>query len=431
MNKDSDDDKNDLSTINVNSLNNIVSSLIESNSSSNMQQENSCDALSFMKNEQGETSFTNDTPVATGAGGDDEDDENSAVADVIAAVEQACAAKAAAGPQNTPTTPKSATKKKAAPKPSPNKTINAHSNNSLNSSINADGSSAQKRRKKDPLAPKAPLNGYLVYFNEERAEMRQKNPNIGFGELTKIIAAKWKELPNEEKQKYINEADLDKERYVKQMADYKKSDAYKQYQKDIVNAKMPRVDDANMNGLPASIQSNFPFYQQPGHLQSNQQEPNLNWLQQESQVAGFDIPIFTEEFIEHCKSREHEMRQLRKEIGELEQQNSVLHKHIENMQQSSIRMDNDIERVKNMNNQLQRNLDFFRQNILHYFNGTALPNSQDYPNSSNIDEYIMRMYSIVNQHEQNPNMNDPSYSFAMHAKSIISKINFNSLFEVA
>lgn len=89
----------------------------------------------------------------------------------------------------------------------------------------------QKRRKKDPLAPKAPLNGYLVYFNEERAGMRAKNPNIGFGELTKIIATKWKELPTDSKQKYINEADQDKERYEKEMACYKKSDAYKQFQK--------------------------------------------------------------------------------------------------------------------------------------------------------------------------------------------------------
>lgn len=173
-----------------------------------------------------------------------ENGENNAVADVVAAVEQAVAAKQS----NAPT-------KVAKKKP---KTSNKNSNNNLNNSItstindiasgviNTSPSSAQKRRKKDPLAPKAPLNGYLVYFNEERAEMRLKNPNIGFGELTKIIAAKWKELAADEKQKYINEAELDKERYIKEMADYKKSDAYKQYLKENTQAKIARGEEENL-----------------------------------------------------------------------------------------------------------------------------------------------------------------------------------------
>jgi len=110
------------------------------------------------------------------------------------------------------------------------------------SGLNDMGSpSCQKRRKKDPSAPKAPLNGYLVYFNEERAGMRAQNPNIGFGELTKIIAAKWKELPTEAKQKYINEADQDKERYEKEMACYKKSDAYKQFLKGFISIFLAHI----------------------------------------------------------------------------------------------------------------------------------------------------------------------------------------------
>ena len=45
----------------------------------------------------------------------------------------------------------------------------------------------------------------------------------------------------------------------------------------------------------------------------------------------FDIPIFTEEFLDHNKAREAELRQLRKQNTEYEEQNAILSKHIENM----------------------------------------------------------------------------------------------------
>ena len=364
----------------------------------------------------------------------DEDDEQSklndslsntdAVADVVAAVE--AAAKSNPSGTTSTTTPKSAKKKKSNPSPA-KPTINNHLNSSLNQNDTSPLSSNQKRRKKDPYAPKAPLNGYLVYFNEERAEMRSKNPNMSFGELTKIIATKWKELPNEEKQKYINEADIDKERYVKEMADYKKSDAYKQFLKENAQSKYLRQDESNQSHSEAC------YNKVPGASQP----VNLNWLQNESNVGGFDIPIFTEEFIEHSRNREQEMRTLRKELNELEQQNSVLNKHIDNLKQSTNKIEQDIEHYKNSNNQLQKNLDLFRQTVLHCFNNIPLPNTQDYPTPANIDEYIMRLYNIVNiinQNENNPNnMNDQFYvnnrSFALHVKSVFSKINFNSLFE--
>ena len=316
------------------------------------------------------------------------------------------------------------------------------SQNNNNESLNTSPSSAQKRRKKDPYAPKAPLNGYLVYFNEERAEMRSKNPQMGFGELTKIIATKWKELPTEDKQKYINEADVDKERYVKEMVNYKKSDAYKQYLKENNLAKISR--NGEVENEPAGDHS---------HVEASS-ATDLTWLQQEANIAGFDIPIFTEEFIEHSKSREQEMRQLRKEIAEMEQQNGVLHGQIESLKQlrteknkkflalfkdlffflrSSSKIDADIERFKNSNTQMQKNADLFRQTILHCFNNIALPNTQEYPSPNNIDDYIMKIYSILNATSQVENSNESAYSlnrqFANHVKSVFSKINFNSLFE--
>lgn len=295
-------------------------------------------------------------------------------------------------------TPK-VTKKKAK-----SSTPNKHSVN--------DSHASQKRRKKDPAAPKAPLNGYLVYFNDERADMRMKNPNMGFGELTKIIALKWKDLPAEEKQKFITEADLDKERYVKEMTEYKKSESYKNYVKETSQAKLARNDEMMNNSL-----------QNDGL--GPMSAPNSFSIANESNVAGFDIPIFTEEFIEHSKSRENEMRLVRKEITELEQQNSVLHKHIEIMKQSSTKLDADIDQLQNSNNQVKKKMDTFRQTIINC--NIQLPNTLEYPTPNNIDDYIMRLYSLIANNNASANQND--LAFANHVKSVLTKINFNNLFE--
>lgn len=293
------------------------------------------------------------------------------------------------------------------------KTPNKKKKTSTPKNVTNDAHASQKRRKKDPAAPKAPLNGYLVYFNDERADMRMKNPNMGFGELTKIIAIKWKDLPMDEKQRFITEADHDKERYVREMVEYKKSDSYKNYVKETSQAKLARNDEMLNNSL-----QNDPM--------NSMSTPNSFSIANETNIAGFDIPIFTEEFIEHSKSRENEMRLVRKEITELEQQNSVLHKHIEIMKQSSVKLDNDIERYQTTNNQIKQKMDAFRQTIINC--NIQIPNTMEFPTPNNIDDYIMRLYSIVaNSNPNSGNQNDAA--FTNHVKTALSKINFNTLFE--
>ena len=253
------------------------------------------------------------------------------------------------------------------------------SSTKLDNSPQISSITANKRRKKDPKAPKAPLNGYLVYFNEERVAMRQANPNMSFGELTKIIAIKWKELQPNEKQKYITEAELDKERYVKEMEEYKQSDAYKNYIKEANASKLAKANEKSnlqhqqqqppaviMNGLQqqqsqyniqhqqqwqqhdmsnsatsSTLATSSSMSQQQYYYPQQQQQQQQMYQQQQMNVQQprYDIPIFTDNFVEHNKTREQEVRQLRKEISELEQQNSVLNKHIDNMKQSIMKIE--------------------------------------------------------------------------------------------
>lgn len=73
---------------------------------------------------------------------------------------------------------------------------------------NVDGTAAapegKKRRKKekkikDPNAPKRPPSAYILFQNEVRDEIREKNPGMAYKDVLSMIAEKWKELQPEQK----------------------------------------------------------------------------------------------------------------------------------------------------------------------------------------------------------------------------------------
>ncbi|GFZ49452.1 hypothetical protein JCM24511_07572 [Saitozyma sp. JCM 24511] len=76
---------------------------------------------------------------------------------------------------------------------------------------NVDGTAAapegKKRRKKekkikDPNAPKRPPSAYILFQNEVRDEIREKNPGMAYKDVLSMIAEKWKELQPEQKKVY-------------------------------------------------------------------------------------------------------------------------------------------------------------------------------------------------------------------------------------
>jgi len=79
-----------------------------------------------------------------------------------------------------------------------------------------------KRKPKDKNAPKRALTAYLRYSTETRSSVQKKHPDASFGELQKLISAKWKKLSDSKKKKYMDAYATDKKRYEKEMKAYKK-----------------------------------------------------------------------------------------------------------------------------------------------------------------------------------------------------------------
>jgi hypothetical protein len=154
---------------------------------------------------------------------------------------------------------------------------------------------------KDSKAPKAPLNGYVRFLQDNREKVRKEYPAVPYSEVTRILGTRWSQLPADQKQKYLDEAQKDKERYQRELDEYQQTDAYKSYVKKTKEQEASGSATIRTRGQSAiSTASKGGSKQQSTSLQQQvMHEMELN----EDDIPGCSVPIFTEEFLEHNKSK--------------------------------------------------------------------------------------------------------------------------------
>merc|ERR1712007_39694 len=78
--------------------------------------------------------------------------------------------------------------------------------------------------KKHPSAPKRPLNAYLLWLGDNRAEIAKALPDgHKFGDVAKAGGERWKEASAATKNKYEDRAKTMREEYNKELEAYKAS----------------------------------------------------------------------------------------------------------------------------------------------------------------------------------------------------------------
>ncbi|PIO31078.1 hypothetical protein AB205_0135070 [Aquarana catesbeiana] len=112
----------------------------------------------------------------------------------------------------------------------------------------------------------------------------------------------------------------------------------------------------------------------------------------------FDIPIFTEEFLNHSKARETELRQLRKSNMEHEERNAALQKHVESMRSAVQRLEAELQQEQGRNTLLQQHLQNVRQTLSHCLQAVPIPGTTETPTLETIDSYMSRLQSAVLTH---------------------------------
>lgn len=200
-------------------------------------------------------------------------------------------------------------------------------------------------------------------MNERREAVRAANPNLSFAEITKLLASEWSNLAAERKQSYLDAAEQDRERYAREYSAYKQTEAYKIFTQTQNEKKMKEPKDEPMK--TPTVTSQPTVTKDDNRIKTG--------AEKESDFSNFDIPIFTEEFLDHNKTREAELRQLRKSNTDYEQQNSILQKHIENMKTAIEKLESETNQQRTNNVALQQHLDHMRTTLTNGFANVRLP----------------------------------------------------------
>ncbi|KAK0748191.1 hypothetical protein B0T21DRAFT_276731 [Apiosordaria backusii] len=85
----------------------------------------------------------------------------------------------------------------------------------------------RRHPKPDENAPERPPSAYVLFSNKMREEL--KGRNLSFTEIAKLVGENWQSLNASEKEPYESQAQAIKEKYLSDLAEYKKTPEYKRY----------------------------------------------------------------------------------------------------------------------------------------------------------------------------------------------------------
>ncbi|XP_042334131.1 SWI/SNF-related matrix-associated actin-dependent regulator of chromatin subfamily E member 1-related [Sceloporus undulatus] len=256
----------------------------------------------------------------------------------------------------------------------------------------------KKRKKILPNGPKAPVTGYVRFLNERREQIRMLHPDLPFPEITKMLGAEWSKLQPTDKQRYLDEAEREKQQYMRELREYQQSEAYKMCAEKMQEKKIKK-EDAGPGGVNTLLNG-----YKAGEGGSG------------DGFSTFDIPIFSEEFLDQNKAREAELRRLRKVNTEFEEQNAILQKHTESMSSAKERLEQELALEERQTMALQQQLQTVRQALTASFASLPIPGTGETPTLSTLDFYMARLHSAI---ESNPAQHE---RLVIRVKEILSRI---------
>lgn len=258
----------------------------------------------------------------------------------------------------------------------------------------------KKRYPKSPGAPKQPLSGYVHFLNDRRETVRKEAPDMSFADISKKLANEWSQLGQEDKQKYAERAELDKERYSREFQEYQQTDDYKEF---IAQQNAAKEANGEAKSSPTPSKKSKKSKKKDKEGAQTPATPLVIEDSRSNNSSSLDIPIFREEFLELNKSRETELRSLRKTVSEFEEQNAVLQKHVDNMKSAVSKLERDISITKENSSSLERQLNAVKNIVLTHFSQLQVPASVGSLTKDNVEEYVVKVLEAA---QENPHLRE-------------------------
>lgn len=292
-----------------------------------------------------------------------------------------------------------------------------------------------KKIKRDEKYPKYFRNAYVRYCDEVRAKVCEENPTFDPIAITKHIAANWLSLDMNLKKPYLDQAQIDKDRYFREMEEYnllykpketnEDDEPPKKKSKKKTKSVVKAENLPSTSGVSANITQPSSSSQKSTNDINKLDVPSVsNAINKEEIPKAFltsncELPIFTDAFLEHNKIIEAELKTLRKNNIEIEQQNSVLMKHIENMDNGVNKVEGEIAANRQKNSQLEIYLVKLRIKLSAHFNSHTQPGWKTGATVENIDKYFQDLAVEAKKH--------PSSVFVSKARDILKKVDLKIL----
>ncbi|XP_020035664.2 upstream-binding factor 1-like protein 1 [Castor canadensis] len=108
-----------------------------------------------------------------------------------------------------------------------------------------------KGYKKHPDYPKRPLTAYIRFYKDKWAQYSQMYPKLNNQELTKVLSEKYKQLPEDIKQMYIQDFQKEKQDYEEKVAQFKEDHPHL-----VQNSKKSGVLKRHQTKAPKELKGN-------------------------------------------------------------------------------------------------------------------------------------------------------------------------------
>lgn len=187
----------------------------------------------------------------------------------------------------------------------------------------------------------------------------------------------------EEKQPYMDEAKIDKERFKREVKEFNKQQPTDELRLPLLKKKSKKTTsevaqkDKSMAST-VTAEPSKPTVSIPIPSKSS------------SEFLNCELPIFTDTFLDHNKCIEAELKMLRRSNLEMDQQNSLLMKHVENMDNGVRKVEAEIAKELQQNNQYVIYLTKLKCSLSSRLNSLAVPG---FPVASveNIENYLSEL----------------------------------------